>query len=180
MEAIECIKTRRSVRRFTEQEVTNEVLNEIVDIARMAPTWKNTQTLRYVIVKDKDMLKKIADDCLLEFEGNIKTVSQCQALVVLAQVNGRCGYERDGSFTTSKGASWEMFDAGIAAQTFCLAAHEKGIGSVILGIFDDAKVAEVIGLEEGKTVAALIPIGYPKFIPDPVPRKEVEELISFK
>lgn len=180
MEAIECIKTRRSVRRFTEQEVSDEVIREIVDLARMAPTWKNTQTLRYVVVKDKDMLKKITEDCLMDFEGNIKTVSQCQALVVLVQINGRCGYERDGSFTTSKGAGWEMFDAGIAAQTFCLAAHEKGVGSVILGIFDDAKVADIIELEQGRTVAALIPIGYPKFTPDPVPRKEVEELVSFR
>lgn len=180
MEAIECIKTRQSIRRFTDKEVSDSDIAEIIDSARMAPSWKNTQTIRYVVVRDKEILKKIANNYLLGFEGNIKTVSQCQAMVVLVQINGRCGYEKDGSFTTSKGAAWEMFDAGIAAQTFCLAAHEKGIGSVILGIFDDAGIAEVIGLEEGKTVAALIPIGYPKFLPDPVPRKEVSELLSFK
>lgn len=179
MEAIECIKTRRSVRRFTEEEVSNEVLQDIVDIARMAPTWKNTQTLRYVVVKDRAVIDKIKDDCVLGFEYNSKTIAGCNALVVLVQVNGRCGYERDGSFSTSKGAGWEMFDAGIATQTFCLAAHEKGVGSVILGIFDDAKVAEAIGLEEGKSVAALIPIGYPKFAPDATPRKEVADLLSF-
>ena len=180
MDAIECIKSRRSVRRYTEEVISKELMDSIIDVARMAPTWKNTQTPRYVVVQDKAIIDKIKDDCLLGFEGNIKTLAQCNTLVVLAQVNGRCGYERDGSFTTSKGAGWEMFDAGIAAQTFCLAAHEMGVGSCILGIFDDAKVAELIDLPEGQTVAALIPVGIPKFVPDPVPRKEVSELVSYK
>lgn len=178
MEVTECIKTRRSVRRFTEDAISNEVIEEIVEVARMAPTWKNSQTLRYVVVKDRTILDKIKDECFLGFEHNAKIISACQALVVLVQVNGICGYEKDGSFSTSKGAGWEMFDAGIAAQTFCLAAHDKGVGSVMLGIFDDMKVAEAIGLSEGNSVAALIPIGYPKFVPDATPRKEVSELLS--
>jgi nitroreductase len=100
--------------------------------------------------------------------------------MVLAQVNGRCGYEKDGSFTTSKGTGWEMFDAGIAAQTFCLSAWEKGLGTCILGIFDDAKAAEIIGLPEGQTVAALIPVGVPSANPDPTPRKATEDILSFR
>jgi len=180
MEAIECIKTRRSVRRYTEEVISSETIKEIIDVARMAPTWKNTQTIRYMIVQDKGLIEKVTADCLLGFEHNAKTLSQCNCLVVLLQKTGICGYERDGSFSTSKGAGWEMFDAGIAAQTFCLAAHEKGIGSCILGIFDDAKVAEVLDVPEGQAVTALIPIGVPKFNPDPTPRKEVEELVMFK
>lgn len=179
MEAIECIKSRRSVRRFTDEVISDEILMEIVDIAKMAPSWKNTQTLRYVVVRDRAIIDKIKDECVMDFEYNAKTISGCQALVVLVQVTGRCGYERDGSFSTSKENGWEMFDAGIAASTFCLAAHEKGIGSVILGIFDEQKVASAIGLEEGKSVAALIPIGYPKFVPDAPPRKDTSDLISF-
>ncbi len=179
MEAIECLKTRRSVRRYTEELISHELFEEIVDVAKMAPTWKNTQTLRYILVQNEDIIAKITDECLLGFEHNAKTLAKCKNLVLLVQVNGRCGYERDGSFSTSKGAGWEMFDAGIAAQTFCLAAHDKGVGSCILGVFDDAKVAEVVGLPEGRTVAALIPIGFPKFAPEATPRKETEELISY-
>lgn len=73
-----------------------------------------------------------------------------------------------------------MFDAGIATQTFCLAAHAMGVGSVIMGIFDDAKVAEIIGLEENQTVAAVLAVGYPAFAPDVPPRKEVSKLLTFK
>ena len=129
--------------------------------------------------ENEEIIKKICDDCLLGFEHNAKTLSKCKNLVVLTQVNGRCGYEKDGSFSTSKGTGWEMFDAGIAAMTFSLAAYDKGVGSCIMGVFDDAKVAEAIGLEEGKTVAALIPIGFPKFTPDATPRKETADLISY-
>lgn len=180
MNGVDLIKTRRSVRRYTDEVVSRELMTEIIDLAKNAPSWKNTQTVRYNVIYDAELIARIKDEALLDFEGNIKTLAQCQCLVVLSQVNKRCGYERDGSFTTSKGDRWEMFDAGIAAQTFCLSAWEKGVGSVILGIFDDAKVADIIGLAEGQTVVALIPVGFPKFTPDAVPRKSTEELISFK
>lgn len=179
MELLEGLKTRRSVRRYTDELISHELFEEIIDTAKMAPTWKNTQTLRYILIQNEDIIKKICDNCLLGFEHNANTLSKCKNLVVLTQVNGRCGYEKDGSFSTSKGTGWEMFDAGIAAMTFSLAAYEKGVGSCIMGVFDDAKVAETIGLEEGKTVTALIPIGFPKFTPDATPRKETSELISY-
>ncbi|MBQ1741404.1 MAG: nitroreductase family protein, partial [Erysipelotrichaceae bacterium] len=84
---------------------------------------------------------------------------------------------RDGSFTTSKEDRWEMFDAGIASQTFCLAAHDMGVGSVILGIFDEEKVAKSISLPEGEKVAALIPIGYPDQECVAPKRKTTDELM---
>lgn len=180
MDVTECIKTRRSVRRYTDEIISHEIIEEIIDVARMAPTWKNTQTLRYLVVQDKAIIDRITEECMLGFEHNSKTLSKCNNLVVLLQINGRCGYEKNGSFSTSKGSGWEMFDAGIAAQTFCLAAHEKGIGSCIMGVFDDARIAEILDIPEGQTVAALIPVGIPKFNPDPTPRKEVAELVSYK
>ena len=110
---------------------------------------------------------------------NKNTVLNCAALVVLTTVSGRCGYEKDGSFTTKKKDKWEMFDAGIAAQTFMLAAHEKGIGSVVLGIFDEDYIAERIGLEQGKSISALIAIGYPAEEPKMPKRKQMDEIVRF-
>lgn len=179
MNTTECIKTRRSVRRYTDEQITKDEIRELIDVARMAPSWKNTQTIRYMVVQDRDIISKIATDCMLDFEFNQKTMSQCNTVVLVNQINGRCGYEKDGSFSTDKKDGWEMFDAGIAAQTFCLAAHEKGIGSCIMGVFDGGKIADLVNLPEGQTVAAVITIGRPKFIPDPTPRKEVEDLVSY-
>ena len=72
-----------------------------------------------------------------------------------------------------------MFDAGIAAQTFCLAAHEKGLGTVILGVFDEEKIAEVITIPEGQQIAALVAVGYPAEQPEAPKRKTVNELLSY-
>ena len=180
MEAIECIKTRRSCRKFKEEAVPHEILEEVVGTATYAHSWKNTQITRYIVVEDKEKLQKIASDCVLNFEYNMKTISRCPVLVVVTMVKNRSGFEKDGSYTTSKEDRWEMFDAGIATQTFCLAAHEKGLGSVIMGIFDEAKIAEVVNIPEGQQVAALVAIGYPIFQPEAPKRKEVSELLSFQ
>lgn len=180
MELKEAIKERRSVRSYTDKKVSHETMEKIIDSARMAPSWKNTQTARYIVVEDEAVKNKIAEEAVLGFAHNTEIIKASASLVVLASVAKRSGYERDGSFTTAKGQGWEMFDAGIAAQTFCLAAHEEGVGSVILGIFDDAKVAEIIGLPEDQNVSALIPVGYSDKELPPVPRKSVEEILSYR
>ena len=123
MEALECIKTRRSVRKFTEETVTREQLAEVVAAAAYAPSWKNTQTVRYNAVLNKEKIAALANDCMMDFAYNQKTASHAPAVVVMTSVKGRSGYERDGSFSTSKGTHWQSFDAGVAAETFCLAAH---------------------------------------------------------
>ena len=73
-----------------------------------------------------------------------------------------------------------MFDAGVATQTFCLAAHNYGVGSVIMGIFDYDKVAELIEMPETQEMTALIAIGYPDEEPEAPKRKSVADLVSYK
>lgn len=179
MDALECIKSRRSIRKFKENPVDRETIQQIVDAARFSPSWKNTQIVRYHVIEDASILEHIANNCVLDFEFNQKTISRAPQLVVISMIEKRCGYERDGSFSTSKEDRWEMFDAGIASQTFCLAAHDMGVGTVILGIFDEDKIAKAISLPEGQKVAALIAMGYPNQECDAPPRKEVEQLINY-
>ncbi|MBO5088195.1 MAG: nitroreductase family protein [Lachnospiraceae bacterium] len=179
MDALECIKTRRSIRKFKEEPVSQETVNAIIEAASYAPSWKNTQISRYHIVENKEILQEIADNCVLDFEFNQKTINRAPQLVVVSMIEKRCGYEKDGSFSTSKEDRWEMFDAGIASQTFCLAAHDMGVGTVILGIFDEEKVAKAISLPEGQKVAALIAMGYPNQECEAPKRKTVEELVNY-
>lgn len=180
MNAKECLETRRSIRKYKSDAIPVDVLNEIVETAKYAPSWKNTQIARYHVVTNTEMKKKIANDCVCDFTFNTKTLLHAPAIVIVTYVTKRCGYERDGSFTTSKGDRWEMFNAGIAAQTFCLAAHEKGIGSVILGIFDEAKASAILEIPEDRELIALIPIGYPAEEPVAPKRKPVTDLLSYK
>lgn len=71
-----------------------------------------------------------------------------------------------------------MFDAGIASQSFCLAAHEQGLGTVIMGIFDEDKVAELIDMPEEREMVALIALGYPNEEPVAPKRKTVDDLLT--
>lgn len=181
MDLVKGIKERRSIRKFQDKSIPHELLTEVVEIARFAPSWKNTQVARYIVVEDREKIAKLAtEECTLGFTYNIKTMAAAPALVLLTYVTGRSGYEKDGRFTTPKGDRWEMFDAGIAAQTFCLAAYEKGLGTVIMGIFDENKVGEIVEIPEGQKIAAIIAAGFPadKHTACP-PRKDTDDLISF-
>ena len=179
METLECIKTRRSIRKFKEEAVSHDTIEEIIAAASLSPSWKNTQICRYNIVEDKSILNEIADNCVLDFEYNQKTIKHAPQLVVVSMIEKRCGYERDGSLSTSKEDRWEMFDAGIASQTFCLVAHDLGIGTVILGIFDEEKMSKAINLPDGQKVAALIAMGYPNQECEAPKRKDVDELVKY-
>jgi len=179
MENANCIRTRRSVRKFTAEPISCDTMDRILDLARWAPSWKNSQTARYTIVKSPELKAKIAAEGTMGFTFNEKTISRCASLVVMSAVTGICGYEADGSFTTDKGDSWEMFDAGVAAQTFCLAAHEHGVGTVILGIYDGDKIADMISLPENERITCLIACGYPEKEGNPPARHGIHEIARY-
>jgi nitroreductase len=79
MDVIECIKTRRSIRKFKNETVSAEKLAEIVNIAAYAPSWKNSQTTRYIAVLDKSLKDRLANECMMGFEYNIGTASAAPA-----------------------------------------------------------------------------------------------------
>lgn len=178
MTAKECITGRRSIRQFTEQPISHQLLEDIVATASYAPSWKNTQIVRYVAVEGatKDKLA----ECTSAYANNGKIMNNAPMVIAVTMITGRCGFERDGSFSTPRGDSWQMYDAGIASEAFCLAAHEQGLGTVILGIFDQEEASAVLELPEGRELVALIPIGYPAEAPAAPKRKPVEDLLSYK
>lgn len=180
MDAKECIRTRRSVRKYTDKPVTEETIRELIELASYAPSWKNCQPIRYTAVFDQELQQKIADTCVMDFPGNKSIIEGCSVLLIPTIRHGRSGFERDGSFSTKKEDRWEVFDAGIAAQTVTLAAHAMGLGTVIMGIFDPDLVAEAVGLPEDQIVATLIGIGYPDQDPKMPPRKSVDDLLTIK
>lgn len=179
MDAKECIKGRRSIRKFKETPVDHNLLQEIIETASYAPSWKHSQIARYIAVEG-ELKDKIAKECTEMYPPNGTIIANAPVLIALTFIKGRSGYERDGSFTTPKGSSWQMFDAGIAAQTFCLAAHDKGLGTVIMGIFDEAKAASYLELPENQELAALIPVGFADEEPVAPRRKPVEDLLTYK
>jgi len=178
MKATDCIVGRRSIRKFMNDKISHFQLESIISTASFSPSWKNTQITRYIAIEDTSLIQKIADDFTPEFNANI--VRQVSTLIAVTFVKGRCGFERDGSFSTKKGDRWQMFDVGAACQTFCLAAHEAGLGTVIMGIWDEDGITELLDIPETQELAALIAIGYPDISPEAPRRKSVEDLLTYR
>lgn len=178
MTANECIKGRRSIRKFTAQPVSHELLSQIVETASFAPSWKNTQITRYIAVEGEK--KAALAKCTSLFPGNGAIMENAPMVIAVTMLTGRSGYERDGSFSTPKGTGWQMFDAGVASEAFCLAAHEQGLGTVILGLYDEEEATKLLELPEGRELVALIPIGYPAETPVAPKRKTVTDLLSYQ
>ena len=101
MEAKECIRNRRSIRKFSDRPVERSVIEAAVETASFAPSWKNTQVTRYIVVDNKELKDKIADECCSS-NHNGGIIKEASVLVATTMVEKRSGYERDGSDSTSK------------------------------------------------------------------------------
>ena len=178
MEAMEMIYTRRSVRSYEDRPVEKAVLEEVLSAALMAPSWKNTQTANYMVVErsNTELWQKLLG-CLPDF--NARTVATAPVVIVMTTTHGRCGYEKDGTPTTKKGDKWEMFDAGIACQTLCLAAWDKGLGTCIMGIYDEDKLTHLLQVPEGQYITAVVTLGHPAQTPAAPKRKALEERVRY-
>ena len=178
MNVNECIRSRRSIRKYQTRPVDHSIIDSIVSDASYSPSWKNTQITRYIAIEDPSILETIAEQFTPDYNSNI--IRQIPVLIAVTFVKGRCGFERDGSYTTKKEDRWQMFDVGAACQTFCLAAHEAGLGTVIMGIWDEDAITELLDIPEGQELAALIAIGYPDVAPEAPKRKSVQDLLTYR
>ena len=178
MNATECIKGRRSIRKYKNKGIDHSLLESIISTASYSPSWKNTQITRYIAIEDTSIINKIANEYTPEFNSNI--IRQVPVLIAVTFIKNRSGFERDGSYSTKKEDRWQMFDCGIACQTLCLAAHEQGLGTVIMGIWDEDGITELLDIPKTQELAALIAIGYPDIAPDAPKRKSVLDLLSYK
>lgn len=176
MNTFDAITTRRSVRVYDSRAVERAVLDEVLSAALLAPSWKNTQTAGYIVVASPEAKEKLLS-ALPAY--NARTVSTAPVAIIMTTKKARCGYERDGSYTTQKGDRWEMFDAGIACQTLCLAAWDRGLATCIMGIYDEDKLPALFDVPEDQYVTAVVSLGYPAQSPACPKRKPLEEKVRY-
>jgi nitroreductase len=169
---MELVRTRRTVRKFTEDEVTTDQLNTILEAARWTPSWANTQCWEIVTITRQDLKESLQETL---YKGNPASKSMTQAPVVLA-ICGRkqtAGYYK-GEVTTKFG-DWLLFDLGLVSQNISLAAHSLGLGSVIVGLFDQDKAAQVLQVPEGYELVTMMPLGHPAQEPKTPERRSIED-----
>lgn len=171
-ELMEAIKDRRSIRKYEDKAVPDDLLNQVLEAVQWAPSWANTQCWEIIVVKEQATKEKLQETMA---KGNPATKAIVNAPVVLAV----CGKLKSSGYykeqVTTKFGDWFMFDLGIATQSLCLAAHDLGLGTVIVGLFDHDQAARVVGLPEGYELVSLIPLGYPAKISSAPKRREISE-----
>lgn len=175
METQQCIAQRRSVRRFTDQDISNEQLRELMQAARLAPSWANTQCWEFIIVRDPAIKAKLAET-MPETNPARKTTINAPVVLVACGKLGKSGFYK-GSAATSKGDNWYLYDVGLATQNISLAAHALGLGSVILGLFDADAAGKVLNLPDSVKVVTLMPLGVPVKESKAPPRKPLCDFV---
>ena len=140
----------------------------------MSPSWANTQTWCFIVVRDDGIKDKLAGTLR---SGNPATdaVRNSPITVAFCAEMNRAGC-RDGTPVTDKEGYWYMYDSALAMQNLVLMAHSLGIGTVIIGAFDAKKAAEILEVPEGFCVVAMTPLGFPAEEGRPPNRKELSEI----
>jgi len=174
MELYEVIRQRRSVRKYMSDPVPQEILDRLLDAAQWAPSWANTQCPEVVLCDDPEVRARI-HGCVPERNPAHAAVGEAPLIAVFCARKDRAGF-KGGQPATHRG-DWKMFDVALCMENFMLAAQAEGLGTVCVGIFDDVKTGELLGLPPEMEVIAITPLGFPAHEAKAPPRRNRAEFL---
>lgn len=182
MNTLEAIKTRRSVRKFSDRPVEGEKLQTILEAVQAAPSWSNMQCWRLVVVTSAETRNKLSEFSYVEsffatrgYKSNPaqKGLANAPVVIVVCAVPEQSG--------EMGGQPYYLTDIGIATENLMLATHAVGLGTVFVGVFDEEKIGDLLDIPPGVRIVGLFPVGYPlteaKAGP---PRKPLEEIVYYE
>jgi len=184
MTVLEVIKQRRSIRQFLDREIPGEVMDALVDALRWAPSAGNLQSRKFYFILQEALKRKLASavgnpGLSQQMKKFIKIAAKqfhvIEAPLIIVACIDHSIAERYGE----RGVQlYAIQDVAVSIMNLMLVAQEFGLGSVWLGAFREEEVAEVLDLPESHRPVAIVPVGYPKHIPAPPPRKNAEEIVQ--
>lgn len=182
MDVFEAIENRRSIRKYKPDAVSDDIVDRVIEAARLAPSWANCQCWRFVVVRDAAVRERLANTLFGITDRPNRTaeaIKVAPVTIALCAELGKSGiaYREPREPVTDKGEYWYMFDTALAMENLVLAAQSLGLGTVIVGAFDSREAGKLLGVGEGFTVVALTPLGFPDESPKARPRKELHEII---
>ena len=161
MDVFDAIRKRRSVRSYQDRPVEKEKLEKILEAARLAPSAKNRQEWRFIVVTDEEKIKMLVDAC----KGQ-RFVGEAPVVIV--------------GLADSSVSRWYKVDIGIAMEHMALEAVELGLGTCWIGAFYPEKVKEILDIPDEKEVVALLTLGYPKDEGERITsRKSLNEIVCY-
>ena len=170
---IQLASKRQSVRKYKADKVVHEQLMLCVEAARIAPSACNAQPWHFILIED-ETLKNAVADCAADMGMN-NFCRQAPAIVVIVQEKPNMT-SKVGSLL--KGIKYTLIDIGIAAEHFCLQATELGLGTCIIGWFNEKKLRKLLSIPSSKRILLLITIGYADDTPREKIRKPLEKMYS--
>lgn len=165
MDTLTAIKARRSIRKYKPQPIEPEKLEAVLEAARLAPSARNAQLWKFVVVQDQKQRELLATAT--------KHTFIAEAPVIIA------GVALDPDREMRCGVPAYAVDLAIAMTNITLAACALGLGTCWIGGFDQDTARDVLGVPQQYKIVELMPLGYPDEDPPPRPRKELAEIICY-
>jgi nitroreductase len=173
---LELIVSRQSDRKYSDKPVEMEKLNRILEAGRMAPSACNAQPWKFIVVNEPDLLGRIAEAASAKLIGMNMFVAQAPVMIIVVREKPNMSSKVG---ATIKNKDYSLIDIGIASETLCLQAKADGLGSCLIGWFDERMVRKTLGIPGSKRVELIITLGYSLSEQRQKKRKPAEETISY-
>ncbi len=155
----ELILTRQSVRRYSPTAVEDSLILQCLEAARMAPSASNSQPWHFIVVNQEPLRTEVAKATFSDIQLINKFTLTAPVMVVMVMEKARL-ITRLAMLVKKK--EWPLIDIGIAAEHFCLQAAELGLGTCMIGWFDEKKLQKLLNIPSGKSIGLVISAGYPE------------------
>ena len=172
------IHSRQSVRRYAETPVEPEKLTQCLEAARLAPSASNSQPWSFIVVDQEPLRTEVAKASFSDIKLINKFTLQAPVMVVIVMEKAKL-LTRLAMMVKKK--EWPLIDIGIAAEHFCLQAAELGLGTCMIGWFEEDKIKKLLQIPSDKSIGLLISLGYAvEGYPQRTKiRKSMEEMVRY-
>lgn len=175
-EMLDLIRSRQSDRNYEGRAVEREKIERIVEAGRLAPSACNAQPWKFIVVDNPELLRQLSEAATGKLPGMNSFAAKAPVHIVIVREKANLLSKIGG---TIKDKDYSLIDIGIAAENICLQAEAEGLGSCMLGWFDEKAVKKILGIPASKRVELIITIGYPAGPKREKKRKPPSEVISF-
>lgn len=176
MELDRLFEERRSVRSYADLPVAKEDLLKILEAARLAPSWKNSQTARYYVAASEEMREKLRSECLPVFNQN--NSANANVIIVSAFKKGVSGFTPEGEPVNELKDEWGAYDLGLSNAYLILKARDLGYDTLIMGIRDSESIRKLLDIGDDIEIASVISLGKRDKEPVMKARKPMDETVK--
>ena len=170
LDIFQVFRDRRSIRKYKDTLVEADKVEQILEAARLAPSWKNLQCWRFLIISEHEQRQALIK-AFPEDNPGAQAIATAPLIIVVCAIPSESGIEN--------GIEYYVADTAIAFEHLCLAAHALGLGTCWMGWFDESTIKKALDIPDKIRVVGITPLGYPDQEPKARPRKALSEIVYY-